>query len=104
MIQSMLLNTDPPVSVFLDSTIDDCVRVHHSFLETLMLGADFAFEIFLDHKRTYRHSESRAESGVLDIDADGDLGIVEGCEAHESRMVFSMRVLRRSGLSGNFHV
>ena len=56
-------------------------------------------KILLDYQAADRHAERSTESCILHIHAYRDLGIVIRREAHEHRVVSSVRVLSRSGLT-----
>ena len=65
---------------------------------------DVAIEIFLYYQRSNRHTVGGSPAAVFDIHGDGYLGVIEGCEAHESRVVFTMGILGRTGLAGYLDV
>ena len=60
-----------------------------------------AAQVALDHECTDGHTECCAEACILNIDANGNLGVVHRSESHEHRVVASVRVLGRARLAAH---
>ena len=61
-------------------------------------------KIALHDERTDRDTVGGTETGIFDINRDGNLRIMIRGKAHESRVVATMGVLSRTGLAAHLYV